>query len=77
MKAKKLYIVSLCDRFLGNDYYEFHFRGYYQGIYITKIHLLSIDQLECTKEYLLKVSNVKIRDNILSAKVLTYRRIFN
>lgn len=59
------------------DYYQFHFKGYFNGEKITLIHVQVGDEqiLEKGEDYLLWVKYRHHLNNILEVQLLKYKKI--
>ena len=79
-------IISRCHSFRKNpisglSFYHFHFKGFYAGERIKKIHLFSYeevamgDKLSKGDDYLLWVKRKRIYQEVLEVELIKYKKI--
>ncbi len=70
---KNFLIFSRCLK--KDNFYWFHFRGFYQGHKIKLIKTRTNLEIEVFNDYLLWVHEISIRDEILEVKVIKIKKI--
>lgn len=71
---KKVYIISTCIK-KSSQHSIFHFKGYYRGKRITQIRVLET-YFEVNKEYLIKLVNPYVTEEILIGTVEKKKLLF-
>lgn len=58
------------------EYWEFHFKGYFEGERINKLFLRGDrDRFEASTDYILKIKIESIHKSVLRGFVLSYRKL--
>lgn len=76
MLNKKVYIVSICMKKISGERYEFHFKGFYQGLQVKRL-IVSGGEFEPFEEYLIKAKVLGFKEGSLYCKCLRLKSIFN
>ena len=71
---KKVYIISTCIK-KNQQFSIFHFKGFYRGQRITEVKVLS-SHFELNKEYLIKLIDPYVREQILFGSVEKFKILF-
>ena len=79
---KMILILSRCQNFRfspkhQNYYYKFHFKGFYSGLKIREIMMITKENISITKgsDYLLWVRQISYDDGILEVQLFKYKKI--
>jgi hypothetical protein len=79
---KMILVLSRCQNLRFNPksrkyYYKFHFKGFYSGLKIKEIVMITKENISITKgnDYLLWVQQKKYTDGILEVQLFKYKKI--
>lgn len=63
----------------SKHFYEFHFKGFYKGMKIKKIILISMEplNLKVKEDYLLNLDFLFVKDEKLISKLVDYKNLEN
>lgn len=71
---KRIFLISTCLA-KKEDYFEFHFKGFYKGLKLKSV-LVEGGAFKVGEEYILAIDENSIKDCTLYAKLIRSRLLF-
>jgi len=72
---EKVYIVSRCIKENNHHHYLFNFKGFYRGNKIKEI-ITSGSSFVINEDYLVLLTEIRVRDKVLYGKVIKSKKLF-
>ncbi len=76
MEKREIIIISRCLNYNSRTHcYIFHFKGYFKGERVEKIHGVSPILLKKAEEYIFKFEVIDIKEKILIGKIKKIKKL--